>query len=404
MERVQWIKSHQKELGELGQKVDNVKDAERLFNGNTDAIVEAFKARAKSAALAAKATALYTKQLELEENYVNTYYRKAVKAGQKADWHPTTPNEATWGYGSSARHGVSRSGLYESGDGGVTWVYTAKGAAEANKKLTQTDETLKNIQSDYDDINAQINETVGQMAKLAQTAKSVQKSTPTTVRHTAHTKNSATPSFAAGSLADLENQLSELQNKYKNGFLTLNKDDYLAKVSELKTAIERKKIELGLYVPEDKVSEQLKKLSEKNAAISRSQSYSSYDVAVGNNLPQGARDLNYIQQQMNFNDSLLQQLQELANAYKALGDAGKEGLESINAEIEKVTANQTELGNSARNYTSENKRIQESAENWGKVGSMVGDVGSAFSSLGSSFKSPELNAAGIVANAIATLI
>ena len=96
MQRLQWIKTHQKELDELGLKVKDVKDAENVFNGNTDAMVEAFKARAKSAALAAKATALYTKQLELEENYINAYSKKAVKAGDKADWHPTTPNEATW--------------------------------------------------------------------------------------------------------------------------------------------------------------------------------------------------------------------------------------------------------------------------------------------------------------------
>ena len=35
---------------------------------------------------------------------------------------------------------------------------------------------------------------------------------------------------------------------------------------------------------------------------------------------------------------------------------------------------------------------------------MVGEVGSAFSSLGSSFKSPELNIAGIIAQAISNLI
>ena len=401
MQRVQWIKTHQKELDELGLKVNNVKDAENVFNGNTDAIVEAFKARAKSAALAAKATALYTKQLELEENYINAYSKKAVKAGDKADWHPTTPNQATWGWGSGAKHGVSTSGNYESTDGGVTWRYTAKGAAEANKKLTETDETLQNIQSDYNDINAEINETVGKMAQLAQNAKTVQQ---TTNKHTGNTHTSNKPTFAAGSLSDLENQLSDLQKKYKDGLITLTPADYQQKVNDLTKAIESKKIELGLYVPEDKIAKQLQSLTEKNDKIARQQTFSSYDVAVGNDKPNSERDLSYIQSQMNFNDSLIKQLQDLQAEYAKLGEKGADAYKLLGEEIESTKAKQTELGESAKTITSENKRIQENAENWGKVGSMVGEVGSAFSSLGSSFKSPELNIAGIIAQAIASII
>ena len=148
MQRVQWIKIHQKELDELGLKVNDVKDAENVFNNNTNAIVEAFKARAKSAALAAKAAALYSKQLELEENYNNAYSKKAVKAGDTTNWMPFTPNQVSFGWGTEAKHGVSKSGNYESTDGGLSWKYTAKGAAEANKKLKETDETLLNILSD----------------------------------------------------------------------------------------------------------------------------------------------------------------------------------------------------------------------------------------------------------------
>ena len=401
MQRVQWIKTHQKELDELGLKVNNVKDAENVFNGNTDAIVEAFKARAKSAALAAKATALYTKQLELEENYINAYSKKAVKAGDKADWHPTTPNQATWGWGSGAKHGVSTSGNYESTDGGVTWRYAAKGAAEANKKLTETDETLQNIQSDYNDINAEINETVGKMAQLAQNAKTVQQ---TTNKHTGNTHTSNKPTFAAGSLSDLENQLSDLQKKYKDGLITLTPADYQQKVNDLTKAIESKKIELGLYVPEDKIAKQLQSLTEKNDKIARQQTFSSFDIAVGNDKPNSERDLSYIQSQMNFNDSLIKQLQDLQAEYAKLGEKGADAYKLLGEEIESTKAKQTELGESAKTITSENKRIQENAENWGKVGSMVGEVGSAFSSLGSSFKSPELNIAGIIAQAIASII
>lgn len=399
MERIQWIKTHQKELDELGLKVKDVKDAENIFNGNTDAIVEAFKARAKSAALSAKMVGLYTKALELEQQYFSRYNQRAVKAGD--EYHGSFNADTGGNNKYSFNHYEANYGTIETKDGGRSWFYTAKGAAEANKKLTETDETLRNIQSDYNDINSEINETVGQMAQLAQNAKTVQQ---TTNKKTGNTHTSNKPTFAAGSLSDLEIQLSELQKKYKDGLITLTPSDYKQKVETLTKAIESKKIELGLYVPENKIAKQLQSLTEKNDKIARQQTFSSFDVAVGNDKPNSERDLSYIQTQMNFNDSLIKQLQDLQTEYAKLGDKGADAYKLLGEEIESTKAKQTELGESAKTITAENKRIQENAEQWGKVGSMVGEVGSAFSSLGSSFKSPELNIAGIIAQAISNLI
>lgn len=386
MQRVQWIKTHQNELNELGLKVNNVKDAENVFNGNTDAIVEAFKARAKSAALAAKATALYTKQIELEQQYFNRYNQVKVQQGDAA------PSGLSMYADKSG--GTYNGGKFTYNQASGKFAYTAKGAAEANAELTKTDATLQNIQSDYNDINSEINETVGQMAQLAKTAKTVQQTT----NKTNNTNKSVNkPTFAAGSLADLENQLSTLQQKYKNGLISLSPTDYQQQVEKLTKAIEAKKIALGLYVPEDKISKQLESLAEKNAKISRQQSFSSYDIAIGNNQPD-------LQSQMNFNDTLIKQLQELQAEYAKLGEKGADAFKLLGEEIESTQAKQTELAAKAKTVTDENKRIQENAENWGKVGSMVGEVGSAFSSLGSSFQSPTLNIAGIIAQAIASII
>ena len=396
MQRVQWIKTHQKELDELGLKVKDVKDAENVFNGNTDAIVEAFKARAKSAALAAKATALYTKQIELEQQFFNRYNQVKVQQGDAAPSNMSS-------FAADRTGGTYNGGKFTYNQASGKYAYTAKGAAEANAELAKTDATLQNIQSDYNDINSEINETVNQMAKLAQNAKSVQTKT-NTVNTPKPNKKSNTPTFAAGSLSDLENQLSDLQKKYKDGLITLTPADYQQKVNDLTKAIESKKIELGLYVPEDKIAKQLQSLTEKNDKIARQQTFSSFDVAVGNDKPNSERDLSYIQSQMNFNDSLIKQLQDLQAEYAKLGEKGADAYKLLGEEIESTKAKQTELGESAKTITSENKRIQENAEQWGKVGSMVGEVGSAFSSLGSSFKSPELNIAGIIAQAISNLI
>ncbi len=43
-------------------------------------------------------------------------------------------------------------------------------------------------------------------------------------------------------------------------------------------------------------------------------------------------------------------------------------------------------------------------QKWNDLGNAVGEVGGAFSALGSSFKSPELNIAGTIAQAIANII
>jgi len=394
MQRVQWIKTHQKELDELGLKVKDVKDAENVFNGNTDAIVEAFKARAKSAALAAKATALYTKQIELEQQYFNRYNQVKVQQGDAA---PSNMSSFT----ADRTGGTYNGGKFTYNQASGKFAYTAKGAAEANAELAKTDATLQSIQSDYNDINSEINETVGQMAQLAQNAKTVQQ---TTNKKTGNTHTSNKPTFAAGSLSDLENQLSDLQKKYKDGLITLTPSDYQKKVNDLTKAIENKKIELGLFVPEDKISKQLEALTEKNGKIARQQSYSSFDVAVGNDKPNSERDLSYIQTQMNFNDSLIKQLQELQNEYAKLGDKGADAYKLLGEEIESTKTKQSELSETAKQYAEQNKKIEENAQKWGTVADMVNSAGSAFSSLGSAFESPELNIAGIIAQAIASVI
>lgn len=246
MEKIQWIKEHQSELQELKLKVDNVKDAELTFNGNTNAIVEGFKARAKAAALAAKATSLYAKQMELETQYLNQYNQKAVHAGDKYEGSFNADSAGSKHYSNS--HYEANGGEIETHDSGVSWTYTAKGAAAANKKLTETDKTLQTIQSDYDSINAEIDSTISKMAETANIAKKYQQSS--------HTASSSSTSSSGdkkskndledGSLTDLEDRLSDLQKKYKGGILKIDKSDYEKQVSELESEIQSRKIELGL--------------------------------------------------------------------------------------------------------------------------------------------------------------
>lgn len=75
------------------------------------------------------------------------------------------------------------------------------------------------------------------------------------------------PKFAAGSLSDLENQLSELQKKYKDGLIKITPDEYKQKVKDLEKQIQDKKIELGTELKYDPdsiqgIEERIKKLQE----------------------------------------------------------------------------------------------------------------------------------------------
>ena len=71
-EKVAWIKNNQTAFEELKLKINSVSDAESIFSGNTDAVVEAFSRRAKAAARMAQLTELYRKQIALADEYAKT--------------------------------------------------------------------------------------------------------------------------------------------------------------------------------------------------------------------------------------------------------------------------------------------------------------------------------------------
>ena len=71
-EKIAWIKNNQTAFEELKLKISSVSDAENIFSGNTDAVVEAFTRRAKAAARMAQLTELYRKQIALADEYAAT--------------------------------------------------------------------------------------------------------------------------------------------------------------------------------------------------------------------------------------------------------------------------------------------------------------------------------------------
>lgn len=66
-EKQKWIKDCKDKFIELGLEVNNAKDAEAVFVGNTDAVVKALMKRAQAAAYAAKAQKLWSEYSDLED-------------------------------------------------------------------------------------------------------------------------------------------------------------------------------------------------------------------------------------------------------------------------------------------------------------------------------------------------
>ena len=149
--KAQWIKDNRKALEELGLKINNAKDAEDAFVGNTDAVVEAFKTRARAAARLAQLTEEYRIQMDLADEIArgDEEYRQqhTVRAGDKV------PDAGEFGAGTHSNSGRghhSDGGKYEYVNNGGHWVYTDAGAALHNSRIG----TNPNLQSSRDALAA----------------------------------------------------------------------------------------------------------------------------------------------------------------------------------------------------------------------------------------------------------
>ena len=178
--KAQWIKDNKKAFEELGLKITNAKDAEDTFVGNTDAVVESFKARAKAAARLAQLTEEYRIQMDLADEIArgDEQYRQenTVQAGEKVrregEFYPA---------GHSAEKGM------EYVNSGGHWVYTDKGAAQHNANIGKN----PNMQSRRDALAAsqeRSRKIEGDIAADTKAATAKVKPTPTRTTNTTNTK------------------------------------------------------------------------------------------------------------------------------------------------------------------------------------------------------------------------
>ena len=169
--KVEWIKENQSAFNELRLKINDVSEAENIFNRKTDAVVEAFKQRAMAAAYAAKLTALYQKQIALldkKQKVTKSIADDAKQGGRHAKEGDIVPE--SW---RSDRYGkVGRDGH---------WRFTKVGAERYNGTNVSGNTQINSVDKEIESVNRQIGDTQKQLTTRLNTARSfITAGTPTT--------------------------------------------------------------------------------------------------------------------------------------------------------------------------------------------------------------------------------
>jgi len=148
-EKIAWIKNNKAAFDDLRLGINSVSDAEAIFAGNTDAVVEAFTRRAKAAARMAQLTELYRKQIELADEYARTSIAIQDDAN-KHGRHAKAGDEITDASYRSSRYGkVNKAGK---------WEFTEEGAKLYSGTNTSSSPVLKAIEARQNANDARIKE------------------------------------------------------------------------------------------------------------------------------------------------------------------------------------------------------------------------------------------------------
>ena len=400
-QKTAWIKETKSQLHSLGIEVNNVADAEKVFNGNTDVVVQSFIRRARAAAQLAKMTELYKKQMELIDK------RSQVQTQIKAD---AAANGRHAKGGDEIKDESFRSSRYGSVGRDGKWRFSEQGAKLYSGTDTSTNVQIQSLDKQIDGLNREINKLANNIAKDTEPwTPSSSNGGGKTTHNTTTTKND-TPQPLKGSIGDMEKQLQKLQSDLKNGLIPKSAEQQtIDSITKLKEKIEKEKIRLGFEAPKpsdaekaaEKYKENLKKLQEKQSEIKTTPSQSSYENAIGQN-DYNTKTIDGIKNQMDFNDQLIKQLEDLKKAYEELGMTGETSYQDINEQISKVQEQQTNLGNSAKGMKDQSDKFDKQKESLQGLADVSSSVGSGFSTLANVFSQTGDSAAAAAMNIIGT--
>lgn len=426
-EKNKWITENKNKLQELEISVNNVEDAERVFNGNTNAVVDSFIRRAKAAAKLAELTDLYRKQMELIDKRNETMTAIGANSARNRTGHTAVAGqEIPQGNGNyNSRYGTINSQ--------GKWVFSEQGARNWNNGVGDNSQSVKKIDEQINKNNQQINKIAKMIAEDVKskpkfissnntnTNKTNNHSTTKTDKTNNHSTTIEEVKFAQGSLDDLEKQLSEAKKRLTSGlFQTGETQESITKlIDDLQKKVDSKKIELGLELSDEAKKtleiqkENANKLEKANEDFNQlNTTYkpetSSFDKVIKQNeqangyVPTNQGRLDAIQKEMDFNDDLIKQLQDLMSIYDALGDV--EGLKKVNDQLDTIKTRQDELSSQAEELNQKKIDWEQQQTAMQGVSDVAGSMGNAFSSLGQIFSAVGDESAAAVMEMVTTTL
>lgn len=420
-ERNQWLKTNRNEVEKFTGKVDNLRSAWAKMVNNKGKITAALIDIGVAQAYAAKLTDVTAKYANDRYQLLYGTKHKVWKAGEKVDVNKyNLPREAisgnysVWtGEGTLNEYGASLMNAKES----------AKSQSEINNKLRALDAAYEK----------DVNNIAQQRDRFAEKAKrefaegggsyeaimdeggsshgngTTSHGNGTTSHPTTAKGNTATPP-PTGSVADLDRQIKVIQDKINN---CADKAEIAKLQAEIKTLQERKNNLLG---ETDKAAAEAakreKEQADKNAAdLARKKA----DFAKQFNGIAGGAGVDAKAQYFGFENDTPDRLDELKNKCYSLYDAVQQ-LQNIMGEHPELVTNeqQEQLKQLTENLTTTTgqykaafqgkKGEEKKAHNLESLAKASDALGQSFSNLGQAFEMPELNVAGVIAQAVATLI
>lgn len=295
-QKTAWIKQNQGAFHDLRLKINDVTEAENIFNKKTDAVVDAFKQRAMAAAYAAKLTALYQKQIALldkKQKVTKDIADDAKRGGRNAKEGDLVPER--W---RNERYG-------RVGNDGV-WRFSKVGAERYNGANTTGNKQIGGIDNELNSINRQIDDTQKQLkGRLKSAGNFIAADTPrTSTTPTKTTPSPKTDNTPKTHIEKLQDQLKKEQEKLGNATTIDAKIKADAKVQDIQGEIDeatKGKVTIGAQVDSSYIvqgSDADKRLSRNNAQQRIDRIKQDYDIGIVADKSEAQRQIDDLNKQL----------------------------------------------------------------------------------------------------------
>lgn len=416
-----FIVENKTEFHNLGYEVNTVSDAESILNKNTNSVIKTLRARADAAA----ATSVYVQILKEKWAELSEIEKKVAngesfsKSELKGLDIPNPDKDPRFKLIESSLFGFERKYRLVGEGAGKQFLDGVETALD--KKYAPVLKPIENrIQKDFEIVGAN---TI--------TTSSSGGSGSGGSRNTPSPKNTPPPKDdkveedkdkALGLMGALEKKISEGKEALKYLTDETSIKNKVAEIAKDEADLKALRIRVGLEVdPElEKQKETEAKIKEKVEALHvdaaellvEVKARPSLNPMAGNSSFENALGINKfdrsslegIRAMMDANDKLIAKLKEEKEKFEALGDTGSDAYKEILEAYKKLKEEQDQLGGEGKKKKEDDDALDEKKKKINKIGDALSDLGSIMGSIGSMTDSEPLNAAAIVAEAIATYI